>query len=648
VSAPAISTPSTGISEQLERAASIQRSVEAIESQFPPDQRGSLEIDPETGAVTFTYIGVGGSSIMTGICVNGRCGSAAGGSVSCFENQVPNLSTGSCQCASGFRPSRMDGSGGCVSACPPGTSLVDLSANRPLFMCGCNNNPDVVMGFDGNPTACQADNTAEMCRRYINPITDEISPDAPPECDPEALRQAEIERQRLLNEAEAQRQAAALADSDLTEQINQARSGATSSCQSQTQSFINQCRTVAAQAPPNETINSRDAGSVNQCRSLQRSSESVISQVESQVEGCLSQYESLRGSCPETTDEFSVTREVTVGEGAVQGTGSGSASGSDDIPENSQMLGQASSVFSDLTRLSTQVSSEMRELERQAQECIAAFEQDPDNSRGNNFAGLAQTAAQAFGNLNKSGSSGGPGELGAGGSLSGAAQAPGFQGSNSYGGDSSSYSSADGPTGFNGGGSDFDTKLGDPSNPQGRNTASGGPAQGNPGMGGMAMPMGGAAGRAGSGNSQAQGNDKQNKRRNFTKAEDRNLVLGYKKVKKDGQDLTYKPEDLEKIGRTAMLKKLEEAKKKFGDDTPLLFQNGEFVRDYLEMKNRLAWQRHNLKQKNRLSGIFNSSKEQEAKAFHQCALFGECYTESRYNIFKLHHYKAIKFIEDKE
>jgi len=93
-----------------------------------------------------------------------------------------------------------------------------------------------------------------------------------------------------------------------------------------------------------------------------------------------------------------------------------------------------------------------------------------------------------------------------------------------------------------------------------------------------------------------------------------------------------------------MLAKLEEAKKKFGEDTPLLFKNGKFVRDYLEMKNRLAWQRNNLIQKNRMSGLFNSAKNQQAKSFHPCAEFGECYTEARYNIFKLHHFKALKHI----
>lgn len=62
------------------------------------------------------------------------------------------------------------------------------------------------------------------------------------------------------------------------------------------------------------------------------------------------------------------------------------------------------------------------------------------------------------------------------------------------------------------------------------------------------------------------------------------------------------------------------------------------------MKNRLAWQRHNMKQRNRLSGVFNSQKEKNAKSFHQCAVFGECYTEERYDIFKLHHFKAIKLI----
>jgi hypothetical protein len=292
------------------------------------------------------------------------------------------------------------------------------------------------------------------------------------------------------------------------------------------------------------------------------------------------------------------------------------------------------------------LSSSVSTLSEEAQECIAAFEQDPDNGGGNSFAGLAQTAAQAFGKLD--GAAGGGslnGEVGRGGT---AATSPGFQGSGSgFSGGASSALTDDGLAGFNGGGGDFDGSVGGGINPTGARRPAGASGANQGGMmGGMGMPMGaGIGGRAGSGGaagSQSGSNGKG--RRSFTKAEDRNLLLGYKKVKKGDQSVTYHPDDLKAIGKEQMLAKLEEAKKKFGEDTPLLFKNGKFMRDYLEMKNRLAWQKHNLKQKNRLSGIFNSEKEQQAKAFHQCALFGECYTEARYNIFKLHHYKAIKHI----
>ena len=60
-----------------------------------------------------------------------------------------------------------------------------------------------------------------------------------------------------------------------------------------------------------------------------------------------------------------------------------------------------------------------------------------------------------------------------------------------------------------------------------------------------------------------------------------------------------------------MLKAAKEARKHLTKkDTPLLFRNGKFVIDYLEMKNSLSWKRYNQRMKNRMSGLFNSQKKE--------------------------------------
>ena len=318
-----------------------------------------------------------------------------------------------------------------------------------------------------------------------------------------------------------------------------------------------------------------------------------------------------------------------------------------------------------------------------ADQCIAAFKKDlnpsldpyPDSNPGQppdtqtsqasrkttNWSGLAQTAAQAFENLNGFGleASIDGGELDSSSNAPNAASSPSFkQFNNNNGGlresPYSRFNDEDGGGGFNGDGDPEDSIRNSQrthGNKNPRNQASQAGLTAQRGHGGPSGANGGGFGSRNNGGGvspSTNANQRGQARRRFASTKKRNLVLGYKRVKRGGSALTYHPTDLKKYGRDHVLTMARKAKKTFGEETPLLFENGEFIRDYLEMKNSLAWKKHNLRQRNRLSGIFKTKEEREKKAFHPCALVGECYTESRYNIFMLHHFAVIKFISDRE
>ena len=328
-------------------------------------------------------------------------------------------------------------------------------------------------------------------------------------------------------------------------------------------------------------------------------------------------------------------------------------------------------ITEELQRVST--------LNRSANQCIAAFKQDPDPSlnpypdsnpkqpnsqasrKTTNWSGLAQTAAQAFENLNGFGleASIDGGELDSSSNAPNAASSPSFkQFNNNNGGlresPYSRFNDEDGGGGFNGDGNPGDSIRNSQrthGNKNPRNQASQAGLTAQRGHGGPSGANGGGFGSRNNGGGvspSTNANQRGQARRRFASTKKRNLVLGYKRVKRGGSALTYHPTDLKKYGRDHVLTMARKAKKTFGEETPLLFENGEFIRDYLEMKNSLAWKKHNLRQRNRLSGIFKTKEEREKKAFHPCALVGECYTESRYNIFMLHHFTVIKYLKPED
>ena len=556
-------------------------------------------------------------------------------------------------CAAGTMTAVGNGGASLTCLCPPNSTNGQISPAQTIDACGLREeNPGEECVDPGSFGSQAARDNYQACiaRR---------------EAEDEERRQAEIERQRRENQTAARAEAERLARQDVDRQLQEFESSIKETCDTAIVSFRNNCGNLNLDGVGNPgDVSSSEAGSAEGCRRLYAAAVEAQEATSSEVESCRSNYLSLSDSCPPNTTLMTSTQSSTVRTGEsefgseVVVTEERRVSESRPIGYDSDPLENAVGIFEGLDAQVRQTREALNRLNQDSQSCIAAFEQDADNAESTDWTGLAQTAVEAFG---KAGSVEGSGsddrfssELG--GSNARAATARGFRGSASS--RASSGNSAvidDGPSGFNGGGGDFDGSLSTGLNSEGANLLSNSQSgEQNQRFSGMMFPgaMGARAQGAGDNGLPAtnanQDSDSKSSQKDFINSEKRNLVLGYKKVKKGGVDLTYHPKDLEKHGREDMLKLAKEAQDKFGEETPLLFKNGRFVRDYLEMKNRLAWQKYNLRQKNRLSGIFNTRREQEAKAFHQCAFFGECYTEARYNIFKLHHYKAIKLIGEQK
>ena len=320
------------------------------------------------------------------------------------------------------------------------------------------------------------------------------------------------------------------------------------------------------------------------------------------------------------------------------------------------------SAFEAASKINTKITEELGRvsgLNKSANDCIAAFKQgpspslDPYPNSNPNWSDLVEITDQAFKKLSDSGEDSIDGEeLGSSPNAPNPASSPSFKQFNNNNGGlrESPYSrfNDEDPGGFNGDG-DFKDSIQNPQRTHGnknsRNQAS---QTGHDGPSGANGGGFGSRNNGGGISPSTNANQRGQARRRFASTKKRNLVLGYKRVKKGGSALTYHPADLKKYGRDHVLTMARKAKKTFGEETPLLFENGEFIRDYLEMKNSLAWKKHNLRQRNRFSGIFKTKEEREKKAFHPCALAGECYTESRYNIFMLHHFAAIKYLKPED
>ena len=503
--------------------------------------------------------------------------------------------------------------------CPEGSSVQTINIGEPL-------------------SACEREETSgEVCDHLQNDFTGEKQESKYNEC-----------VQRNLNRGEAVKKA------------NQA-------CLEAQNQIENSNCTSSLNVNVNMSDFTNSGNSMEACRSLSKTAQRIIKNTANEISRCSGIISKESSRCPSsvtvpsakgTTSPISVSRFLSF----------------------NKLANKARSNLKKQHRIHKDASDSFKE---RADQCIAAFKKDPnpsldpypdsnpgqppdtqtsqDSRKTTNWSGLAQTAAQAFENLNGFGleASIDGGELDSSSNAPNAASSPSFkQFNNNNGGlresPYSRFNDEDGGGGFNGDGNPGDSIRNSQrthGNKNPRNQASQAGLTAQRGHGGPSGANGGGFGSRNNGGGvspSTNANQRGQARRRFASTKKRNLVLGYKRVKRGGSALTYHPTDLKKYGRDHVLTMARKAKKTFGEETPLLFENGEFIRDYLEMKNSLAWKKHNLRQRNRLSGIFKTKEEREKKAFHPCALVGECYTESRYNIFMLHHFAVIKFISDRE
>ena len=539
--------------------------------------------------------------------------------------------------------------GSCSQACDEGTT-VQRGAHGRSMTCVCpagNGIARRAIDPGADITQCNTDiNRSEGCGVPLDPDIDSAAAVAEQAaCIAREEEARRIEEEIARNTEAARAQARAEAEAALAASIAQATTSAETPCAQQHQSFIGNCSAVSASSP-SDPQSFENAGSKESCERIKSSSESVVQQTQSQVQTCITQAQSLFAACPSSTGPQTGRGDATVGSGETQVTQSHTEAGSGDIGANAQRTNEARTIYQRLSSQTSQINQEMETLRTEADKCIAAFENGEDDSTGsgNSWGSLAQAAAGALGKLN----SGGPTELsgsGGGSSYSPTQAASGLRYSAS-GNVGSGYNNSNGralpQAGGVGAGSGLNGfKLNnEPTGPRGSSS-----------QGRVGALTGSAVGNSGSGRGLNFSNEDTNfnvtdadGNRVFTNSKQRNLILGYKKSKPGGGGTaTYKQSDLDKHGRKAMLKALKEGRKKFGNHTPLLFKDGKFVQDIIEIKNSLAWKKRNMMQKRRLAGQGAIDKKDDVKKyFHPCHRFGECFAESSYNIFKLQNFRYRK------
>ena len=548
--------------------------------------------------------------------------------------------------------------GRCQRDCPQGTSIGALGYSNAVG-CFCDNDPSIYVGYDGNPKACSSDNDLEVCGEIVPGFSSQQEVDEVNRCNARNL-EIQLEQQRTLNRARAQELANQAAEDARTALINNAVEQANNNCLSAIAELnSSNCSPLSVDIEQPDFSGGATEAS---CRALKNSAQRAIEQTASEISRCSEIVSSVSGLCssgqtrpypgeatgpPVSDNPNSLAGNVTVP--GVQVTAPPLAG---EITEHQNFQLAVNSVTEHLEAQGSENDNAMTNLEREADQCIAALEEDDDNSNANevnDWSGVAQTAADAFNKINNS-TAATSGELGSGGGGFSTSQAASTNSFSSSGNRSLSNDGTDfgGAVRFNSGGGPDSKALEENGSENNRRGDTSGNNQLQSGGFGGAPIIGRNFGGSSNSSSGSANQSSRSGRSSYTNSEERNLVLGYKKTEKDGQSVTYPPSALSEEGRAQVLVKLADARKKFGNETPLLYKNGRFMRDYLEMKNRLAWRRHNLRQRNRLSGIFNSAAEQEAKSFHPCAEFGECYSEEKYNIFKLHHFKAIKFLKENQ
>ena len=409
-------------------------SMGTINSNFPESRRGGFQTDSITGEVTFNYL-LSETDMARVSCVTEESCSTVD-KIKCFGNSVPHLASGSCQCADGYKP--LDGTDGCVPACPSNTVMVAVSADN--YSCYCKES-DIEVGFTGDPRVCDEESSGKGCGT-----------------DPRENASAfgEPTQKKISNYLACKRDEA-------VKKANQA-------CLEAQGQIENSNCTSSLNVNVNMSDFTNSGSSMEACRSLSKTAQRIIENTTNEIARCNGIISKESSRCPSsvtvpsakgTTSPISVSRFLSF----------------------NNLANKARSNLEIQRRIHKGASDSFK---KRAEQCIAAFEQDPypildaypdsnprqppdtqtsqASRKTTNWSGLAQTAAQAFESLNGSGleASVDGGELGSSSNAPNAASSPSFKQSNNNNGGLrespySRFNDEDGGGGFNGDGNPEDS-----------------------------------------------------------------------------------------------------------------------------------------------------------------------------------------------
>jgi len=632
------------------------------------------------GSLEYTYIS--GTAVISGKCTSSGCVST-GQVVSCGANQVA-LVHGDCDCAPGYEwtggISAGQGYASCVEkkTCATGTFPVGHLPSQTA--CQCENNLKQTIAL-GAPNTCigivrEGGNCGE------DPRGDDFADNQDigdwDRC-VAAEKQAEIEALIAINQGAASSDSRMIAQSNWEQAANAEAQRIIQECNTAVNNYKTECTTLGEQGGGGQRDTS--GGSKSMCQASLNSASADQSSINQKVQSCTTRYRQVQASCPSTTGVVSAQGEATATNGQAQYgnvvvvSETSEVSRSKTIPETRGLLADAASSLGSLTAQADPIVRSLDASIAGAKSCLARFDEDQDDdntasvapkapesltapapdyipsepSNTNNETELAQSKTRAGDVLNGIGAM--ASGLNTGGdfeqeyiappsfkSSSSQANQSGFNSGGSGGASLSSNKALDLGANVASGGDDL-RNLTDINDTRGNN--SGFRAEGNSENTGSQGASSGS--NTSPQNAQLSGNQGQEpgKRRGSRRvaAQGRSLINGYKTVKaKDGGgNLSIHPSAFKKYTKKQMKQKLNEARKTYGKKVPLKFTNGEFVMDFLAMKDA-----KNFKKKHSSMDKFWRGENKAPVTGMDCEIKQECHSNASSNIFKIMNFRMMK------
>lgn len=490
--------------------------------------------------------------------------------------------------------------GGCVSICPEGQVYTDVSVDGAGqdYSCipNCSGEGEVL---SGNTCVCDSPRyvagPSGICERAENPSGCTPDPDLGLTC-PESPPEIQVALPTISECRAANYSADGCLPRLTSHQIQDLRTLAAreselaAACENKVVETNNTCSNLKTQAEQ------RSQSALAQFQSsLGSSSEQVVCGAADFMQSALSSLRAAKEQCSQQIQACSQTcnQSVTVIEGmaaaSVNNNSCSSLTGQYVSPMEQNVSSIASSQGS--ASQSCQALKEESKTEDTAGEDRSNGERQSAHRGASKVSGLSGLAQRARGLIN-----GGRGELAGGGAgmPRRASSNPGF-----YQSGGSAYSKSGGASGLRERSSSkaYDSNRNLGAYDEGINAnfnmgsdkplGSGAAAGGKPSaMAAVPGARGGGSGFLPSSSDGANGLVGGKNQRGFKTVKARNLVQGFKSLKASngGATLSLKPSDYKEYGAQGMKQKLAEAQKKFGKDMPLIFKNGQFVLDFLAMK----------------------------------------------------------------